>query len=355
MPSTTATEPLGRVDPEQTARLDGFVERATAAAARSAPSTTRLASTGSSTRSSSPASSTRSSSRAWRWRTPGFGVFEDKVVKNYIATEFLHDYLKDKRSVGVIEEDPARAIHYVAEPIGVVLALTADHQPDLDRAVQGDRRRQDAQRDDLPPVGARGALRPATRRAAPGGRRGRRHAARHAPGRPRPDARRLAVPVPPPRRRLHLDHRRPEGGRRRQRRGQALPQRRGGQRAGLRPPQRRRRDGGGRHADLQDLRLVRDLPGRADLHRRRRGLRRDAGRAPAPRRAAALRGRGRRAQRRRASTTDGPSSSQRSASRASNLARARRLRGRDRRQGAARPAADATWTSWSPTRSLQRS
>ena len=30
----------------------------------------------------------------------GFGVFEDKVVKNYVATEFLYDYLKDKRSVG---------------------------------------------------------------------------------------------------------------------------------------------------------------------------------------------------------------------------------------------------------------
>ncbi len=27
----------------------------------------------------------------------GFGVFEDKVVKNYVATEFLYDYLKDKR------------------------------------------------------------------------------------------------------------------------------------------------------------------------------------------------------------------------------------------------------------------
>ncbi|MEU7767858.1 hypothetical protein AB0B25_22415 [Nocardia sp. NPDC049190] len=25
----------------------------------------------------------------------GFGVFEDKVVKNYIATEFLYDYLRD--------------------------------------------------------------------------------------------------------------------------------------------------------------------------------------------------------------------------------------------------------------------
>ena len=37
----------------------------------------------------------------------GFGVLEDKVVKNYIATEFLYDYLKDKRSVGVIDEDPS--------------------------------------------------------------------------------------------------------------------------------------------------------------------------------------------------------------------------------------------------------
>ena len=53
----------------------------------------------------------------------GFGVLEDKVVKNYIATEFLYDYLKDKRSVGVIDADPERGIDYVAEPIGVVLAL----------------------------------------------------------------------------------------------------------------------------------------------------------------------------------------------------------------------------------------
>jgi acetaldehyde dehydrogenase/alcohol dehydrogenase len=58
-----------------------------------------------------------------------FGVFEDKVVKNYIATEFLYDYLKDKPSVGVIDEDAERAIRYVAEPIGVVLALTPITNP----------------------------------------------------------------------------------------------------------------------------------------------------------------------------------------------------------------------------------
>jgi acetaldehyde dehydrogenase/alcohol dehydrogenase len=52
-----------------------------------------------------------------------FGVFEDKVVKNYVATEFLYDYLKDKKTVGVIGEDPERNIQYVAEPVGVVMAI----------------------------------------------------------------------------------------------------------------------------------------------------------------------------------------------------------------------------------------
>ncbi|BCI90116.1 hypothetical protein NIIDMKKI_53220 [Mycobacterium kansasii] len=59
----------------------------------------------------------------------GFGVFEDKVVKNYVATEFLHDYLRDKKSVGVIDEDVEHNIAYVAEPIGVVLAITPVTNP----------------------------------------------------------------------------------------------------------------------------------------------------------------------------------------------------------------------------------
>ena len=59
----------------------------------------------------------------------GFGVLEDKVVKNYVATEFLYDYLKDKKSVGVIEEDVARGIELVAEPVGVILAITPITNP----------------------------------------------------------------------------------------------------------------------------------------------------------------------------------------------------------------------------------
>ena len=108
----------------------------------------------------------------------GFGVFEDKVIKNYIATEFLWDYLKDKRSVGVIDED-AGAPHPVRRRADRRRArAAADHEPDLDRAVQGDRGRQDAQRDDLPALGARGPLRDEGDRDPPGRRRGRGHAAR---------------------------------------------------------------------------------------------------------------------------------------------------------------------------------
>jgi acetaldehyde dehydrogenase / alcohol dehydrogenase len=59
----------------------------------------------------------------------GFGVFEDKVVKNYLATEFLSDYLKGKASVGAIDEDIERNIVHVAEPIGVVLAITPVTNP----------------------------------------------------------------------------------------------------------------------------------------------------------------------------------------------------------------------------------
>ena len=108
--------------PEWAARLDGFVQRAQEAAARlrelDQEAVDRI---------------------VWAMTVAGlehavelaelameethFGVLEDKVLKNYIATEFLYDYLKDKRSVGVIDEDQTRGIQYVAEPIGVVLAL----------------------------------------------------------------------------------------------------------------------------------------------------------------------------------------------------------------------------------------
>jgi acetaldehyde dehydrogenase/alcohol dehydrogenase len=51
------------------------------------------------------------------------GVMEDKVIKNMVATEFAYNYVKDKRTVGVIREFPERNLVEVAEPIGVIFSL----------------------------------------------------------------------------------------------------------------------------------------------------------------------------------------------------------------------------------------
>ena len=51
------------------------------------------------------------------------GVLEDKVIKNMVATEFVYNYVKDKRTVGVIREYPDRGLIELAEPVGVILSL----------------------------------------------------------------------------------------------------------------------------------------------------------------------------------------------------------------------------------------
>ena len=52
-----------------------------------------------------------------------FGVLEDKVIKNMVATEFTYDYVKDKRTVGIIRECAEKNLVEVAEPIGVIFSL----------------------------------------------------------------------------------------------------------------------------------------------------------------------------------------------------------------------------------------
>src|ERR1041385_5243887 len=57
------------------------------------------------------------------------GIMEDKAIKNMVATEFVYNYVKDKRTVGCIREFPERGLTEVAEPIGVVLSLTPITNP----------------------------------------------------------------------------------------------------------------------------------------------------------------------------------------------------------------------------------
>jgi acetaldehyde dehydrogenase / alcohol dehydrogenase len=57
------------------------------------------------------------------------GVMEDKVLKNMVATEFAYNYIKDKRTVGIIREFPERNLIEMAEPIGIIFSLTPITNP----------------------------------------------------------------------------------------------------------------------------------------------------------------------------------------------------------------------------------
>ncbi len=57
------------------------------------------------------------------------GLFEDKILKNIVASEFLYHQIKNKKTVGVIKEHKDEDMVEVAEPIGVIAALTPVTNP----------------------------------------------------------------------------------------------------------------------------------------------------------------------------------------------------------------------------------
>ena len=57
----------------------------------------------------------------------GIGNVEDKVIKNHFGTQVVYDYMKDGKSVGVIEEEDG--IISIAEPFGIVAAVTPTTNP----------------------------------------------------------------------------------------------------------------------------------------------------------------------------------------------------------------------------------
>ena len=59
----------------------------------------------------------------------GLGYVEDKIGKNTDTPTVFYDYLKDKKSVGIIEEIPELGIMKVAHPVGVVAAITPCTNP----------------------------------------------------------------------------------------------------------------------------------------------------------------------------------------------------------------------------------
>lgn len=59
----------------------------------------------------------------------GKGVYEDKIIKNIFATEYIYHSIKYDKTVGVISENEFEDYEEVAEPVGVVAAITPVTNP----------------------------------------------------------------------------------------------------------------------------------------------------------------------------------------------------------------------------------
>jgi acetaldehyde dehydrogenase/alcohol dehydrogenase len=59
----------------------------------------------------------------------GRGVYEDKITKNIFATEYIYNSIKDIKTVGIINENENEGYNEVAEPVGVVAAVTPVTNP----------------------------------------------------------------------------------------------------------------------------------------------------------------------------------------------------------------------------------
>ena len=59
----------------------------------------------------------------------GFGVWQDKVLKNLLGSAITYDYIRDMKTIGLLREDRASRVMEVAVPMGVVAALIPSTNP----------------------------------------------------------------------------------------------------------------------------------------------------------------------------------------------------------------------------------
>jgi acetaldehyde dehydrogenase/alcohol dehydrogenase len=57
------------------------------------------------------------------------GVYEDKIVKNLFATEYIYHSIKYQKTVGIIDENEEQDYFDIAEPVGVIAGITPVTNP----------------------------------------------------------------------------------------------------------------------------------------------------------------------------------------------------------------------------------
>ena len=53
----------------------------------------------------------------------GMGVWEDKVIKNHFASEYIYNKYKNSKTCGIVCDDKANGVLKIAEPIGVIAGV----------------------------------------------------------------------------------------------------------------------------------------------------------------------------------------------------------------------------------------
>ncbi len=59
----------------------------------------------------------------------GFGIWQDKVLKNLLGSSITYDYIKDMKTVGILCEDKEKGLMEIGVPMGVVAALIPSTNP----------------------------------------------------------------------------------------------------------------------------------------------------------------------------------------------------------------------------------
>ena len=53
----------------------------------------------------------------------GIGKWQDKVLKNVVASQLVYEHIRDQQTVGILRDDRARGLVEIAQPMGPILAV----------------------------------------------------------------------------------------------------------------------------------------------------------------------------------------------------------------------------------------
>ena len=59
----------------------------------------------------------------------GFGIWQDKVIKNIFGSTYIYDYIKELKTVGIVAEDEEKKVMDIAVPMGVIAGLIPSTNP----------------------------------------------------------------------------------------------------------------------------------------------------------------------------------------------------------------------------------